>query len=146
MARQRLPHWADRIAIGNAIDWTPERRFDLVRTGLEYVPRGLRPELLRHLFDATVAPGGRLIYRCAQGSRRLGATAKGRSLQLGFSHSRRGRGAACAGLSRRAPRILAREASGMTAIAGSWCSARRSRPPRARLQRETTKWGCRHLQ
>ena len=61
MAGQRLPHWADRIAIGNAIDWTPERRFDLVRTGLEYVPRGLRPELLRHLFDATVAPGGRLI-------------------------------------------------------------------------------------
>jgi hypothetical protein len=32
-----------------------------VRTGLEYVPRRLRPELVRHLLDATVAPGGRLI-------------------------------------------------------------------------------------
>jgi hypothetical protein len=61
LARQRLPQWADRIAIGNAIDWTPERRFDFVRTGLEYVPRGLRPRLLRHLLDATVAPGGTLI-------------------------------------------------------------------------------------
>jgi hypothetical protein len=31
LARQRLPQWADRIAVGNAIDWTPERRFDFVR-------------------------------------------------------------------------------------------------------------------
>jgi hypothetical protein len=32
-----------------------------VRTGLEYVPRRLRPELVRHLLDATVASKGRLI-------------------------------------------------------------------------------------
>ena len=32
-----------------------------MRTGLEYVPRRLRPELVRHLLDATVAPEGRLI-------------------------------------------------------------------------------------
>jgi len=61
LARQRLPQWADRIAVGNAIDWIPERRFDFVRTGLEYVPRRLRHELVRHLLDATVAPAGRLI-------------------------------------------------------------------------------------
>jgi hypothetical protein len=61
LARQRLPQWADRIAVGNAIDWIPERRFDFVRTGLEYVPRRLRPELVHHLLDATVAPEGRLI-------------------------------------------------------------------------------------
>jgi SAM-dependent methyltransferase len=61
LARQRLPEWADRIAVGNAIDWTPERRFDFVRTGLEYVPRRLRPDLVRHLLAATVAPEGRLI-------------------------------------------------------------------------------------
>jgi hypothetical protein len=46
-------HWAH-------IDWIPERRFGFVRTGLECVPRRLRPELVRHLLDATVAPEGRL--------------------------------------------------------------------------------------
>src|SRR5579864_5168285 len=25
LARQRLPHWADRIIIGNALDWMPDR-------------------------------------------------------------------------------------------------------------------------
>ena len=61
LARQRLPHWADRIAIGNALEWVPERPFDFVRTGLEYVPTRLRPQLVRHLLEVTVAPGGRLI-------------------------------------------------------------------------------------
>ncbi len=61
LARQRLPQWAERIAIGDAMEWMPERHFDFVRTGLEYVPRRLRPELVRHLLEATVAPGGRLI-------------------------------------------------------------------------------------
>jgi SAM-dependent methyltransferase len=61
LARQRLPHWADRIAVGNALEWVPERPFDFVRTGVEYVPARLRPQLVRHLLDLTVAPGGRLI-------------------------------------------------------------------------------------
>jgi SAM-dependent methyltransferase len=61
LARQRLPQWADRIIIGNALDWMPQRRFDFVRTGLEYVPVSLRPQLLAHLLDDVVAPGGRLI-------------------------------------------------------------------------------------
>ena len=61
LARRRLPHWADRIVIANAAEWIPERRFDFVRTGLEYVPRSLRPSFLRHLLRFTVAPGGRLI-------------------------------------------------------------------------------------
>jgi SAM-dependent methyltransferase len=61
LARRRLPRWADRIATGNALEWVPERPFDFVRTGVEYVPARLRPQLVRHLLDATVAPGGRLI-------------------------------------------------------------------------------------
>lgn len=61
LARSRLPHWADRIAVGNALAWVPARPFDFARTGLEYVPARRRPELVRHLLDATVAPGGRLI-------------------------------------------------------------------------------------
>ena len=61
LARTRLPHWADRIFVGNALDWQPPRRFDFVRTGLEYVPPTRRGDLVAHLLDHVVAPGGRLI-------------------------------------------------------------------------------------
>jgi SAM-dependent methyltransferase len=61
LARARLPHWADRIFVGNAADWIPRRRFDFVRTGLEYVPRARRPDLVAHLLANVVAPGGRLL-------------------------------------------------------------------------------------
>jgi SAM-dependent methyltransferase len=52
-ARERLPHWADRIFVGNALGWEPPRRFDVVRTGLEYVPRPRRRELVAHLLAMT---------------------------------------------------------------------------------------------
>lgn len=61
LARRRLPHWAGRIWVGNAMDWVPPRRFDFVRTGLEYVPRRRRPDLVRRLLQEVVAPGGRLL-------------------------------------------------------------------------------------
>jgi SAM-dependent methyltransferase len=51
LARRRLPQWADRIWVGNALDWTPPRRFDVVRTGLDYVPPPRRRELVEHLRD-----------------------------------------------------------------------------------------------
>lgn len=49
LARERLPEWADRIFIGNALHWESPRDFTYVRTGLEYVPRGRRPELVERL-------------------------------------------------------------------------------------------------
>ena len=61
VARHRLPYWADRIAVGNALDWIPGRSFDFVRTGLEYVPASLRDRMVGHLLEDVVAPGGRLI-------------------------------------------------------------------------------------
>jgi 2-polyprenyl-3-methyl-5-hydroxy-6-metoxy-1,4-benzoquinol methylase len=61
LARRRLPHWADRIYTGNAIDWQPPHRFDFVRTGLEYVPRRRQRDLVGRLLCDMVAPGGRLI-------------------------------------------------------------------------------------
>ena len=61
VARGRLPMWRDRIFVGNALGWIPPRRFDTVRTGLEYVPPGRRRELVAWLLDEVVAPGGRLI-------------------------------------------------------------------------------------
>jgi SAM-dependent methyltransferase len=61
LARRRLPHWSDRIFVGNAIEWAPPRRFDFVRTGLEYVPVARQRDLVAHLLGEAVAPGGRLI-------------------------------------------------------------------------------------
>jgi SAM-dependent methyltransferase len=61
LARRRLPHWADRIFVGNAADWVPARPFDFVRTGLEYVPPSRRHDFIVHLLNQVVKPGGRLI-------------------------------------------------------------------------------------
>ncbi len=76
LARTRYPRWADRVFVGNAATWRPPRRFDLVRTELEYVPRYRAPELVARLLDDAVAPGGRLIV-CGYGTdvaERVGAT------------------------------------------------------------------------
>ena len=54
LARQRLPQWTDRIWVGNALYWEPPRRFDYVRTGLDYVPPGRRGDLVAHLLDRVV--------------------------------------------------------------------------------------------
>jgi SAM-dependent methyltransferase len=60
-ARQRCPNWADRLWVGNALGIVLPRRFDYVRTGLEYVPPPRRAALVAWLLDHVVAPGGRLI-------------------------------------------------------------------------------------
>ncbi len=57
LARRRLPQWADRIFVGNALDWQPPRRFEFIRTGLDYVPPSRRPDLVAHLLGHC----GRLI-------------------------------------------------------------------------------------
>ena len=60
-ARERLPHWAERIFTGNALRFRPPRRFEYVRTTLEYVPRARGRELIAALLAHVVAPGGRLV-------------------------------------------------------------------------------------
>ncbi|GAB1510770.1 class I SAM-dependent methyltransferase [Actinophytocola sp. KF-1] len=74
LARQRLPRWADRIEVGNAIDWEPAdgRRFTFVHVLLDAVPRHRRPDLVRHALTL-VEPGGRLLvshYAGGTGDRR----------------------------------------------------------------------------
>jgi hypothetical protein len=49
LARRRLPEWADRIWVGNALTWKPPRTFTYIRTGLEYVPSSRRRDLVEHL-------------------------------------------------------------------------------------------------
>jgi hypothetical protein len=73
LARSRLPQWADRIFVGNALTWQPPRRFDFVRTELVYVPGERQQALVERLLDGVVAPGGRLIV-CGYGSPRSSVT------------------------------------------------------------------------
>jgi SAM-dependent methyltransferase len=61
LARERLPRWRGRIFVGNALDWRPPRRFDFVRTNVDYAPASRRAELLRRLLADVVEPSGRLI-------------------------------------------------------------------------------------
>jgi SAM-dependent methyltransferase len=49
LARRRLPDWADRVFVGNALAWSSPRSFTYVRTGLDYVPAGRRRELVERL-------------------------------------------------------------------------------------------------
>ncbi len=74
LARRRLPQWADRIFVGNALTWDPPLRFDFVRTELVYVPPNQRKTLLERLLGRVVAPKGRLIV-CGYGSPRSGLVA-----------------------------------------------------------------------
>ncbi len=69
LARQRLPLWADRVFIGNVMDWQVPFRFDFVRTELEYVPPCRRREMVERLLREFLSPGGRLIL-CSYGSSR----------------------------------------------------------------------------
>jgi hypothetical protein len=63
LARRRLPAWADRIFVGNVLDWTPPRRFDVVHTGLDYVLPPRRRALVRRLLDRFLEPGGCVVVR-----------------------------------------------------------------------------------
>ena len=81
LARRRLPHWADRIFLGEAFSWEPPRRFDFVRTELCYVKSPCERELVRRLIDRVVAPAGRLII-CRYRSPRSGLTTEPVGAQL----------------------------------------------------------------
>jgi SAM-dependent methyltransferase len=76
LARQRLPHWRDRIFVGNALDWQPPRTFDYVRTEIVYAPPARRRDLVAHLLAHVVAPGGRLIVMSYGSSRPEGVRAE----------------------------------------------------------------------
>ena len=69
LARSRLPQWAERIYVGDALTWQPPRRFDVVRTELVYVPEERELEYVQRLIDLFLTPGGRLLA-CSYGSSR----------------------------------------------------------------------------
>jgi 2-polyprenyl-3-methyl-5-hydroxy-6-metoxy-1,4-benzoquinol methylase len=68
LARQRFPRNRDSFHVANAFHWSPKRRYDFVRTNLEYVPEPDWVVFVQRQYDA-VSPGGRLIlchYRNAE--------------------------------------------------------------------------------
>ena len=77
LARHRLPHWADRIFVGNAIDWEPPRRFEVVQIGVDEVPPPRRRELVTRVLSEFVVPGGVVVCRAG----RPGATDPARELR-----------------------------------------------------------------
>lgn len=66
LAKHRLPQWRDRIFVGNAIDWTPPMRFDVVQIGIDEVPPPRRRELVERVRREFVAPGGKLVFRAGR--------------------------------------------------------------------------------
>jgi hypothetical protein len=63
LAKHRLPQWADRIFVGNVIDWTPPRRFDVVQSGLDEAGSRGERELVERILREFLVPGGVLVFR-----------------------------------------------------------------------------------
>jgi SAM-dependent methyltransferase len=86
LARRRLPQWADRIEVGNAIDYRPAggRRFTFAHLLLDAVPVHRRGDLVRHALAHLVAPGGRLLVSHYLGDGGTDLTAAGHLRALGF--------------------------------------------------------------
>ncbi len=82
LARTRLPQWADRFFVADALSWEAPRRFDFARTELVYVPEVRHRELVERLLSFV----DRLIV-CSYGSLRRNLQTDdigGRLRRLGF--------------------------------------------------------------
>ena len=69
LARHRLPHWADRIFVGNAVDWNPPRRFDVVQSGLDEAGARRERDLVDRILRQFLVPGGILVFRAGRVTR-----------------------------------------------------------------------------
>jgi hypothetical protein len=63
LSQRRLPAWADRFETANVLDHAPVRRYDLVHTALDYVPKARRRQNIERLLTEFLEPGGRLVLR-----------------------------------------------------------------------------------
>ena len=83
LARERHPEHAASFEVANMWYWRPTRRYDFVRTNLEYVREPDWPEFVaRHL--PALAPGGRLIVCHYHSDRAPGRDAAALLASLGY--------------------------------------------------------------
>lgn len=61
LAKERLPHFAHHLYIGNAWHWTPPQTFDYVRTELVYVPSELHQQFVSLLLERYLNSHGHLL-------------------------------------------------------------------------------------
>lgn len=62
LAARRLPAWADRFFVGNALDWSPSGPFDYTFSMIiPDMPDDRQEELFRRMLYDFTKPGGRLI-------------------------------------------------------------------------------------
>jgi hypothetical protein len=87
LARQRLPRWADRIWLGNALDWTHanHKRFDYVHLLLDCAPSDAWSKMIDHHRQHVVQPGGRLLVSHYVSSSEHAPTAKKILADLGYT-------------------------------------------------------------
>lgn len=84
LARRRLPRWAERIDVGNAINYRPGREFTFVHTLLDTVPVRRRADMINHTLHTLVEPGGRLLVSHYQPDGGTDLTAAEHLRALGF--------------------------------------------------------------
>ena len=83
LAKGRLPHWADRIHLGNIRTWRPASdRFDFASIRPEYAPAARRADLIDHVLDHVLKPEGRLIVFVGT------EETESRSAELSITHRR----------------------------------------------------------
>lgn len=85
VARRRLPQWAGRISVGNALDWRPadSSRFTFVHALADCVPGHRLGDLVGRLLAELVEPGGRLLLSVYQAEGGNAPTAAERLAALG---------------------------------------------------------------
>ncbi len=61
LARARHPDPRSTFEVANVLWWHPPRRYDFVRTNLEYFRAAERETYVRRLVEGALVPGGRLV-------------------------------------------------------------------------------------
>ncbi len=77
LARRRLPAHAPHLAVGNALEWEPPRRFDYARTNLEYVPQRRPRDLVDRLMSCATGSSSACSTRRSRPARRKNGSAPG---------------------------------------------------------------------
>jgi hypothetical protein len=63
LAQRRLPHWSERIFVGNVLEWVPTRRFTMVHTAFDYVTPNKQKKMIERIQRDFLVDGGKITLR-----------------------------------------------------------------------------------